>query len=244
MKRSERADGWGARVKILGFLLLYTTGLWGQAGRLLPAPFSDWHDIPYRLLAPWWHALAPRDWPLADQVMLFAVIAGYVLALAVPLLFLRRLGIGAAAAGLGWTRQHGAAITWSGVLLSVPVGFWLVAVTPDPWAGARRESLEYLSLLPEHFLVFGVLGVLLAPNGRLAWVGGGVGWFAVLGAALLFGLLHVGVPHPAELWTSFPLGALYAAMTLLSGSIWPALLAHLGLNLVPLVVLALAGPWW
>lgn len=237
----SRDEGWAARLKVAAFLALYVTGLWGQAGRLLPAPLSDWHDIPYRLVAPWWHDHVLPQLSRAEQATLFQVFAAYLLALLLPLLVLRRLGIGPVAAGLGRVRSSTTRAGVLGLLVGLPAGFWLVAVTPDPWGSPLQELLEFMTLIPEHFLVFGVLGVLLMPTGELRWRPGGAGLFVVGFAALLFGLLHVGTPHAAELWLSFPLGALFAVVTLATGSIWPAVLAHVTLNLIPMAVQAVLG---
>jgi hypothetical protein len=245
---TDSADdaGWPGRLKVSAFLLLYTTGLWGQAGRLLPPPFDDWHGVPYRLLAPWWHAHVLPQLAHSERVALFQVVEGYLLALALPLLALRSLGITAREAGLGRAHTRGVVTTAAGVLLALPVGFWLATATPEPWGTPLQEALEFLCIVPEHFLIFGVFGVLLLPERRLRWLSRqsgqtAAGVFTLAAATLVFGLVHVGTPHPAELVASFPLGLLFAAMTLLSGSIWPAVTAHVTLNLFPMALLPVGG---
>lgn len=55
---------------------------------------------------------------------------------------------------------------------------------------------------------------------------------AVLASGLLFGMIHAGKPS-VELLLSFPGGLAAAYVTLRSRSIWPALLAHGFMNVVP-----------
>jgi len=231
----------GKRLVLLGLLTLYVQGLWGQAARLLPAPLDDWYAIPYRLLAPWWHDIAPAGLDVGGQAALFQLLAGWLLALLLPLLLLGRLGIPPHQAGLAWPRRHGVPLTAGSVLATLPLGWWLATATADPWGSSWQETMEYLLLVPEHFLLFAVFGVLLLPGRHLAWPTGqaGVAVFAVLAMTLNFGLLHVGTPHELELLTAFPLGLVFALMTVLSGSLWPALIAHVTLTLLPWALLSL-----
>jgi hypothetical protein len=177
-----------------------------------------------------------------EQIAAFELVASWLLALAVPLLALRVLGIGAATAGLGKARTAGLPVTAAGVVMTLPAGLWLAASTPDPWGSPLQETIEFLSIAPEHFLIFGVFAVLLLPGRRLSWPEApgplaGAGVFVVAASTLAFWLVHVGTPHPAELWMSIPLGLTFAVMTLLTGSIWPSVIAHVTLNLVPMALL-------
>ena len=237
---------WSERLKVFAFLLLYVIGLWGQTGSLLPEPFNHWHGIPYQLLGSWWHNHVSEQLTHAEQIAAFQVVVDYLLAFAVPLLALRTLGISSREAGLGLSQNQGLLITVTGVAITLPVGFWLATVTPNPWGSPLQEALEFTTIVPEHFLVFGVFGVLLLPGRQLIWpaVSGrqvGAGLFTLATASLIFGLIHIGTPHSAELWASFPLGLLFAAMTFLSGSIWPAVIAHATLNLFPMALLPSGG---
>jgi len=218
------------------------TGLWGEAGRFLPAPLNDWHGIPHRLLGQWWQAHVLPQLSYTEQIALFNAAVSYLLALAGPLFALRLLGISASTAGLGRPRSHGIRVTAVGTVICLPVGLWLAMVTENPWGSVLQETLEFLCIVPEHFLVFGVVGVLLLPGHRLAlpsasFTHAGASLFTVMAASLLFGLIHIGTPTAAELFASFPLGVLFAAMTFLSGSIWPAITAHVMLNIFPMVLL-------
>lgn len=237
---------WVERLKVFAFLTLYVTGLWGQAGSLLPESFNHWHGIPYQLLGSWWHSHILQQFTYAEQIAVFQVVVGYLLAFAVPLLALRSLGISAQEAGLGLSRNLGFPITAVGVVITLPVGFWLATVTPDPWGSPLQETLEFISVVPEHFLVFGVFGVLLLPGRQLIWPAAsarqmGAGLFTLVTASLVFGLIHIGTPHPSELWASFPLGLIFAAMTFLSSSIWPAVIAHVTLNILPMALITSGG---
>lgn len=64
--------------------------------------------------------------------------------------------------------------------------------------------------------------------------------FAILGAAVLFVVVHVGA-RPVELAFSAPMGVFCAYVTWRTTSIWPALLIHWSLNLVPLGLRSLFG---
>jgi membrane protease YdiL (CAAX protease family) len=235
-------DKWVGRLLLFVVLTLFVNGLWGQAGRLLPEPFSDWYQVPYQLFGSWWFEHAPHRLSTGEQMSLFHLLVAYLLAMAVPLLVLRlAANITASRAGLGKARREGLSATALGAAIMMPLGFWFAVTAPTALNSPLREVVQFLSIIPEHFLVFGVIGVLLLPGQRLVWpslsAGGfGVGLFAIIAASLNFGLLHVGTPHFPELLTAFPLGLLFAAMTYVTGSVWPAIGAHAVLQLIPLVL--------
>lgn len=62
--------------------------------------------------------------------------------------------------------------------------------------------------------------------------------FAVVMSGMLFGYVHIGKPYPPEVILSFPGGAAVAYVTFRSHSIWPAVLAHWAMNLIPIGLLA------
>lgn len=109
------ADRWPGRLAVLAFVACYVTGMWGQAARLLPAPLSDWHDLPYRLAGAWWQAQVPVALGREVQLALFQTLAAYVLGLLVPVLALRAAGVDGAAAGLARPAGAGGRITLLGI---------------------------------------------------------------------------------------------------------------------------------
>jgi membrane protease YdiL (CAAX protease family) len=62
---------------------------------------------------------------------------------------------------------------------------------------------------------------------------------AILASGIIFGLIHVGKPDQLEVVLSFPGGVTVAYVTLRARSIWPAILAHWSMNLIPVAFLAL-----
>ncbi len=116
-------------------------------------------------------------------------------------------------------------------------GFFVALLLPE------RKLPEIVPLLPaEGRLIRRCvrwLGLAQSPtlNGRhsvLAWFGlTPASLFAILASGLLFLVVHVGEPA-LELALAMPGGVAVAYMTLRSRSIWPGLLAHYALNLVPL----------
>jgi len=174
------------------------------------------------------------------------VLAWYLAVLVVYLPALWRAGAADPKMGLGMPREGSARVTLAGTGLSLPLGFWLAVATPNPWSTPLDEFLQLLTVVPEHFLIFGILATWLLPDRRLAWTRGsdrhGPGAaYALIATGIVFGLAHLGKPNLAEVVTSFPLGFVFAWMTLHSGSIWPAVAAHVALNLVPMAVLPAAA---
>lgn len=231
------------RAETLFFCTLCATGLWGQAGRLLPAPFDDWHAVPYRAVGQWLVALMPASLTQEDKLALYQALEGYALAFVLPLLMLGSFDVTPARAGLRRPRRRGALVTFAGMLLTLPIGFYLATAIPDPWGSPLMELLQFLSLLPEHFLVFGVFGALLMPARELAWPPRespemSAALFTVAALAVIFLLIHVGGPHTEVVAASLVNGLVFAFMTVYSGSIWPAIVAHCTLNLIPMAALA------
>lgn len=222
---------------VFALCVLYVTWFWGEAGRFMPAPFDGWYEVPYRVIAPWWHAHMPGFLRYAEQVALYQVVEAYILALALPLLALRSFGLSRAGTGLEWPARRGASVTLAGLVLTVPIGFGLAIATPHPWGTPLQEGFEFLTLVPEHFLIFGFFGALFLPARRLGWPSPPAMkpvLFAVVATTVIFGLVHVGSPHGIEVIASIALGLVFALMTIFSGSIWPAVIAHCLLNLLPM----------
>jgi membrane protease YdiL (CAAX protease family) len=65
-------------------------------------------------------------------------------------------------------------------------------------------------------------------------LGGGRGrWLAILASALLFGAIHL---DAYRFLFTFALGAVFGFVRLRTGSLWPSVLAHTGLNTLTFVV--------
>lgn len=74
----------------------------------------------------------------------------------------------------------------------------------------------------------------------LAWMGlTGASLWAILASGTLFWLGHVGKEHGLEVLLSWPGGVAVSYVTLRSRSIWPAVIAHWTMNLIPLTLLFL-----
>lgn len=78
------------------------------------------------------------------------------------------------------------------------------------------------------------------PSRVLSWLGlTGTSCFAVVMSGLLFGYVHLGKEYLPEVILSFPGGVAVAYVTLRSHSIWPAILGHWAMNLIPMGLLLL-----
>ncbi len=230
---------WLGTLETFGLGLLYVTAFWGQAARLLPAPFDRWYSLPYRAGGVWWHDHVATSLSHGEQAALFQFAEALVLAVLLPLWILRRKRCTLRDAGVRVPGRAAVRPSIAGILLSLPIGFYLSRVVPDPWGTPLQEGLGLLTVIPEHFLIFGVFGALLLRGGHAIGAGGERQMgaheaFAVVATAMLFGLVHVGVEYPPVLIASFPLGLVNAYVTVRTGSIWPAVGAHWIMNVVPM----------
>jgi membrane protease YdiL (CAAX protease family) len=221
-----------------GLCLLYVTSFWGQAARWLPAPLDQWHSVLYRAIGPWWHDHVATTLSAREQTALYQLIEATFLAVLLPLWILRRNGSSLRNAGMRMPDGSALWPTIAGVVLSFPFGLYLSRAVPDPWGTPIEEGLKLLSVIPEHVLIFGVVGALLLPGVNLR---GATGRhtrthevFAVAATATLFALIHVGAP-PAVMMASLPLGLINAFVTVRTASIWPAIGAHWIMNIVPMI---------
>ena len=133
-----------------------------------------------------------------------------------------------------------------------------------------------LMIIPEHFLICGVLVAILLPTRRLPrpvsiatidghgwrrglrWLGLAqpgstadvsrlLAWFGLsrtqfitlIASGALFWSVHIGKNNLVEIILSFPGGVAVAYLTLRAHSIWPAIVAHWSMNLIPLALLAI-----
>lgn len=235
----ESRSAWLQTLEVSGLCVLYVTAFWGQAAQLLPAPLDQWHSLLYRASGRWWHEHAATALSHREQVALYQLLEALFVGMLVPVWILRRKGCTMRDAGL---RVPGRSAVWPtimGIVLSLAVGLYLSRIVPNSWGTLLQEGLGLLFVIPEHFLTFGVVGALLLPRGRLT---GSVrelhttceAVFALVVTASIFGLVHVGVQHPSVLIASLPVGVVYAYLTLCTGSIWPAVIGHWIMNVVPM----------
>ena len=194
------------------------------------------------LWGPAWGPPAKLDSaPSAEQVHAAALrltINSFVFGFLVPGVVLRLAGLRLADAGIGLPNLAGLRLGVFFAFLCVPVGFWMAARVPNPWGTPLFETLELLSMIPEHFMIFGITLALMLPARRLPRFGpisiAGPELFAILVAAALFLLVHLGNKPALEVLLATPIGLVFAYLTLVTGSIWPALAVHWALNLLPM----------
>ena len=252
--RSKSKQDWVVTAALLLLLIVYVFSFWGQAARLLPAPFDNWHNIYFRLLSDWWYGLTAAWVSSRDAAAFFWAIEAYLLAFLLPIAVLRAANKNPADVGLRFPRKG---TTWLGLGLASPtvlLGIYLSIATEDPWASVLYEALELAAMLPEHFMVFGILIAVLLPNRRFAreHLANRAGsqqqskaeWknhlslntpeiTAVCVSGIVFQLIHLGVPS-LEVLLALPAGLLFAYATICTQSIWPALIMHWALNLIPM----------
>lgn len=252
---AEAAARRAGTAALLVVLCLYVSALWGDGFRLFPPPLDGWHQLFHRQLpARWIEALEPRLGRDADAV--YRALAAYLLGLALPLAAVMIAKRGPADVGLGRPVRGSARLYAPWLAVAALLGLGLAAATEDPWGSTLYEAMELAAMVPEHFLLFGVLQAIALPGGRLgdgrrtqavaraAAHDGAVArdasaqghTVAVVLATALFAWIHVGTPV-LELALSVPAGLLFAELTLRTQSIWPALAVHWTLNLVPMALM-------
>lgn len=245
---------------VFALSLFYISSFWGELLRALPAPFNQWYRIPYRLVSPWLQRLHFSSISEIETFAIYQTLEAFVFGLLIPILVLHLLNRSPKDAGLRWTKTLGSRWTIVCFLLILPISFWLSFSTPYPWGSLLFEMCEFAAMLPEHFLVFGVAFALMLPTGRLvppkepdrrvfgkkstrprvtnSKVMQEHEFFSILAAATLFLVIHIGGMTDQEMFASFPIGFLFAYATLRTGSIWPALIAHWGINVIPMTYMA------
>jgi membrane protease YdiL (CAAX protease family) len=181
----------------------------------------------------------PLSGASVERRALLLTASSYVFGLVIPCVWIRLAHRRLADFGLTRPDQRGVRLGAIGALVCVPLGFWLSSVVEDPWGSPTYEALELVSMIPEHFLVFGVVVALSLRDRRLPGrpalarlsvreVG------ALILSMLTFVLIHIGGNPVVETLVVTPVGLLFAYVTLRSGSIWPAVIVHWLLNLVPM----------
>ena len=262
--RSPRRFLLGSALIAVG-AVVYTSLFWGRFATLWPEPLEQWSTLLYPRIAPL-RANQPWVW-LTIQVLV---------GLVVPAGLLRLFGRSPSDLGLGLGNRLG--VRWAGVsaLAAVPIGAVLVHGAQDQaWTPQfdGRYAVEMLAMIPEHFLIVGVVVAVLLPARRLprpapipridrrgwsgfvSWLGFGWphahgdarsisswlgisqhGWCGLLAmcvSATLFATVHIGKENSLELALSFPGGLILAYATLRTGSIWPMIVAHFSMNVLP-----------
>lgn len=264
------------RFAAVGLLMFaYVSTFWGGAARRLPDPLDRWAYIATRVPQRWWLNHVAPSRPRIERLALLHFTVEFGLGLLVPVLLLKAAGRCPRDYGLRAPNALGWRLLLAGVALSVPFGLWLLYDQREQLQKVIRSPMlchaqRLLSMVPEHFLICGMVTGLLLPgyrlpdpvpiapaegspplralrwlglaqprsepsrNAVLEWLGlDGASLAALCASGLIFGLIHIG-KAPLELALSFPGGVAVAYITLRSQSIWPAIIAHWSMNLVPL----------
>lgn len=251
-----------SRIAVIAFLAAtYITLFWGEGAALLPEPFNEWGRI-FRPTIEGWRDTLPIQW----------LTAHVAIGLIVPSIALALMGRRPTELGLAQPNQVGWWLTLFGIAVSIPFGVWLSWSLGGfaPPVVDTRYACELLAMIPEHYLISGVIVALLLPGCRLPASGtvrstpdvlrshrdipqrGGVQgenqsgpaaralfalparaeFIAMIVSGALFMLAHAGKPL-LEVALSLPGGIVVAFLTLRSHSIWPVVIAHWSLNLIP-----------
>ena len=146
-------------VALLLGIAVYVSAAWGGVAEHFPAPLDGWG----RLVRPTikaWQVTNPALW-LAAHLAFGMVVPGSVLLAAGRL---------PGDVGLGLPNALGGRLMVSGVLVSIPFGLWLLNALPG---GAIPATLRFgdlcafLAMVPEHFLICGVVTAIMLPGRRL-----------------------------------------------------------------------------
>ncbi len=163
---------------------------------------------------------------------------GMIAALTLPLLFLLRAPVGTPPVTFAVRDRRAwlsllllpafvlltAAISLGSSTLLTALGLPVSGATPMPTLAGAILLDAFLPALCEELFCRGAIFSALRPMGRRT---------AVLGSALLFGLMHISL---AQLPYAFAAGALLALLYELSGSLLLPMLFHLGNNLLSLLI--------
>lgn len=231
------------RIVQAGFLVypLLVWALW------LWSPLGIWGCLFLALLLELFPILGLAQLPLADDEGPFPRIPVYLSSGAVILL----LGWGGLVVG---TRELGREIMGLGEIGAFPLLFWSLTASLAVLAvqflfliGRLRLKIRETSLLhqllprtgPER-VVFGFLSLAAGFGEEIAFRGfaipglllltGSAGWSALI-SSLAFGLLH-GYQGWLGVVRTGVMGLVLAAAFMLSGSLWPGILAHVALDLI------------
>jgi len=248
--------------------VIYLTLFWGRVVCYLPQPFDRWGQLARPTLAAWLRD-SPWLW-LVAHIVIGVVIPGVVLAafhrkltdvgLGPPNVLGRRMTlVGALLSipfGLWLMRVYPSLALRSlgthdicSLLVMIPEHFLICGVYVALFLPGRRLSKTIPQAPIEGKATLRALcwlGLAQPPTSETA--DPVVAWFgltrrsllAVVVSGALFCLVHVG-KETLEAALSFPGGVAVAYVTLRSRSIWPAIIAHWAMNLIPLALLAAFG---
>lgn len=246
-KRKQTANLYAERHTTLIFwgCCLYILVLWGPL-----KPFL------YRAILP--PAILNVFYSSSELRVVWLTLESFLCGLLVPILFLTLLQKPVTSTGIRLPDRYGWMLSFATLILLVIPGLWLLKQTPNPWGSIMFEVLELASMVPEHFLIFGVLIGLAQPLNKnfSAWIAtqrqlmspppkkvffhAGMlmpfqlkqdHWLVVIISSAVFCLAHSGAAA-TEVAISLPVGFLFAYVSLCSASIWPALVTHWLLNVV------------
>ncbi len=266
---SHSLRGWAVSLLLLAGGVVYICMFWGEAASFFPKPLSQWACFCRRTLRLWYHERLAL-W-LAAQFCVGMVVPTVLLMLCGgglaqvgfgwPNALGRRLIMVSIVLSIpfgvwllnSFTQRPGRPIInlhyVCGLLVAVPEHFLICGIflavmlpgraLPDPAPMATVEG-------PFALRVLRWLGLAQPPPSEnagwiLAWFGlTGSSLVAVLVSGTLFWMVHIG-KGDLEALLSLPGGVAVAYVTLRSRSIWPAVLGHWAMNLIPLGLLAALG---
>lgn len=263
---AHSVQGWWISLLLVAVGAVYLSAFWGNAAALLPEPLNAWGTLCRRPLGVWYRQSVTLM--VAVQFVIGLVVPAVLMKLGgrrltdvgigMPNVLGWRLVLVSAAISVPFglwllaaypnlarqpliTKHH-----LGGLLAIIPEHFLICGVYVAVLLPGRR--------FPDRVPVAATAGPLVtrvlrwlglaqpAPPGAnrvLAWFGlTAASLFAIVASGVLFAMVHVG-KAALELVLSLPGGVAVAYVTLRSRSIWPAVLAHWTMNLVPLGLLHL-----
>jgi hypothetical protein len=263
------ARRWVASGVLLLVCVVYVASFWSRLTPRLPEPLNRWGFVWDRLASPVWQTHVAPLLPSGSATSLRHLTIDCVFGLVLPLLVALAFHRGGGDFGLRRPNALGWRLVLLSVVLSIPIGLWLLTQMGVSHETHLRWPLlrDMLSMVPEHFFICGLVTAVVLEGCRLPrvvaapvdgtvarrvlrWIGlaqppvagvpRGLSWFgltwaglvAVLASGAVFGFVHLG-KNPVELAASVPGGIVVAYMTLRTGSILPALLAHWTMNIIP-----------
>jgi hypothetical protein len=153
-------------------MFVYVSAFWGSAAQRLPDPLCRWAYIAKRAPQRWWLSHVAASRLRVERLALLNLAVEFGLGLLVPALLLRAAGRRPRDYGLRTPNALGWRLLLAGVALSVPFGLWLLYDQREQLQNVLKYPMLWhaqrlLSMVPEHFLICGVVTGLLLPERRL-----------------------------------------------------------------------------